>query len=162
MSHLLSIEPLDAAEAEFVMKRYDEASKEYMRLMNLTLISAGLMPVLVALLFWLSSAEIDRVVQVFIVLFISLLAFFIVVAVIFYFQQVYNKYKDSVAQTKTVESCIILEKRTVAINLTYHFYLDSRVNNSIEVSVEVYDRYAIGDEINIEYTTHDKMYIGYF
>ena len=162
MAHILSVEPLEQAEIIFVLRRYQKASKDYMRVMNLILLSSGILPFVIAFMFLLYSADIDLVVQVFIFLLISLLAFFILVAVIFYFQQIYNKYRDAMAKTKTIESCVIIEKKAVPINLTYHFFIDSRVKYSIEVSEEEFDHYQPGDEINIEYTTFDKEYLAHF
>ena len=65
-------------------------------------------------------------------------------------------------KTKTIEVSHITRKLYVAANDTWHFYIDSLVKMSIEVSSADYDRMDEGDEVCIEYTTHAKEYLGYF
>jgi len=64
--------------------------------------------------------------------------------------------------TKTVEQAHIVRKHHMAMNDTFHFYLDSPVKLSIEVSEHDFNRLEQGDEVNIEYTTHAQLYLGYF
>lgn len=64
--------------------------------------------------------------------------------------------------TKTIERAHITEKKFMPQNNTYYFYLDSPTKLSIEVSDEHYHQMKEGDEVNIEYTTESKMYLGYF
>jgi hypothetical protein len=47
-------------------------------------------------------------------------------------------------------------------NNTYYLYLSSAVKLSIEVSIDDYRQVAEGDELNIEYTTYSRFYLGYF
>ncbi|MBK7689989.1 MAG: hypothetical protein IPJ31_02340 [Bacteroidetes bacterium] len=74
----------------------------------------------------------------------------------------FRKYLDAQRQTKTIERCLVLEKKAISINQSYHIFIDSKVKYSIEVVENDYDLYEIGDEINIEYSTYDKEYLGYF
>ena len=64
--------------------------------------------------------------------------------------------------TKTIERARITEKRFMEMNNTCYFYLDSPTKLSIEVDGKDYERMEEGDEVNIEYTTVSKMYLGYF
>ncbi len=65
-------------------------------------------------------------------------------------------------KTKTIEVNHITRKLYVAAKNTYHFYIDSRIKLSIEVSANDYEHMKEGDEVAIEYTTHSKLYLGYF
>ena len=70
--------------------------------------------------------------------------------------------RDLRYRTKTIETNPISRKLFVAQNNSYHFYIDSTIRLSIEVSQRDYDSYNEGDEISIEYTSHSKEYLGYF
>lgn len=69
---------------------------------------------------------------------------------------------DIAERTKTVEISHITRKMFMPHNNTYHFYLDSPTRLSVEVSANDYSIHAEGDELNIEYATHSKLYLGYF
>lgn len=69
---------------------------------------------------------------------------------------------DLKEQTKMVEKTEIVRKQFMALTGTYHFYIQSPVRLSIEVNPDDYDRYQVGDEINIEYSSHALEYFGYF
>ena len=70
--------------------------------------------------------------------------------------------KDIASKSKTIEGFKIRKKAFVTLNKTYHFYIDSFVKLSIEVTEEDFNKYAEGDEVYIEYSTHSKQYFGYF
>jgi hypothetical protein len=65
-------------------------------------------------------------------------------------------------KTKTVEISRITRKLYIAAKNAYYFYTDSRIKLSIEVSEHDYSSLNEGDEVAIEYTTHSKLYLGYF
>ncbi len=65
-------------------------------------------------------------------------------------------------QTKTVEQTQITRKQYMPQNNMHYFYLASPTKLSIEVSPDDYETMQLGDELNIEYTTHAKLYLGYF
>jgi hypothetical protein len=133
-----------------------------MRVMNVLLLSSGVIPVIIAIMFWLYTANPFLIFQVFFFLLFALLFFFIIVATIFYFLQVFNKYRDAVHKTKKLEQCAVTEKKFVTLNQTYYLFVDSKVTYSIELPAHDYELYEVGDEINIEYSTYDKVYLGYF
>lgn len=70
--------------------------------------------------------------------------------------------RDIQVHTKTVELAHVTEKKFMPQTDTYYFYLDSPVKLTIEVSDKDYHRFTEGDEVNIEYTTYSKLYLGYF
>ena len=65
-------------------------------------------------------------------------------------------------QTKTIEQTHITRKQYMPLNNTYYFYLNSPNKLSIEVKQNDYQTMDQGDELNIEYTTYSKLYLGYF
>lgn len=65
-------------------------------------------------------------------------------------------------RTKTIETAQILRKQYMHRSDAYYFYISSRDKMSIEVSHEDYHRLDTGDEVNIEFATHSKLYLGYF
>jgi len=69
---------------------------------------------------------------------------------------------DITHRTKTIEETHITRKVYMPQNNTYHFYLNSPNMLSIEVNNTDYHRMKEGDEVNIEYTTKAKIYLGYF
>lgn len=73
-----------------------------------------------------------------------------------------NLQLDLRERTKTIETNFITKKIFVATKNTYHFYLDSRTKLSIEVTPEYFTAMKEGDEVSMEYTTHSKLYLGYF
>lgn len=77
----------------------------------------------------------------------------------------FNQYKllqDIKIGLKNIEMTVILRKKYMAGNDSYHFYLDSPNKLSIEVSQHDFRFYNQGDEINIEYSPLAKIYFGYF
>lgn len=64
--------------------------------------------------------------------------------------------------TKTIEASTIVRKQFMPQNHTYYFYISSPKKLSIEVSQNDFYRLSEGDEVNIEYTTHAGVYLGYF
>lgn len=63
---------------------------------------------------------------------------------------------------KIVERAHIIRRQYMRQNDTYYFYIDSPNQISIEVSAEDYRQWQEGDELNIEYTAHARLYLGYF
>ncbi|MBK8144927.1 MAG: hypothetical protein IPK62_07975 [Bacteroidetes bacterium] len=162
MANVISTEKLEDEEAAFIINKYQKASKDYLRIMNLFLISCGVFPLVMGVLFSIIANDFGVFIGVFVICLISLIFFFILVASIYYFLFLFRKYLDAQRQTKTIERCLVLEKKAILINQSYHIFIDSKVKYSIEVVENDYDLYEIGDEINIEYSTYDKEYLGYF
>ena len=65
-------------------------------------------------------------------------------------------------RTKTIEKHHVTRKLFIPAKNTWYFYIDSRVKLSIEVTDADYQLIKEGDEVNIEYTTHSQLYLGYF
>jgi len=69
--------------------------------------------------------------------------------------------KDIKSGYKTIEQTNITRKTNFK-GQSFYFYLQSGTKLSIEVSAADYQRYQEGDEINIEYATHSRLYFDYF
>jgi hypothetical protein len=65
-------------------------------------------------------------------------------------------------RTKTIEVSHVTRKLQIPSKKAYYLYIDSTIKLSIEVSYEDYVLRNEGDEVCIEYTTHSKLYLGYF
>ena len=162
MPNPIFIEPLDDDEIFFVTKKYEKVSKEYLRIMNLFLIASGVIPLILAIGFGIVFNDIRMFYRIFTISLVSLIIFFCIISVIFYFIQLYAVYKDNKFKTKTLEQCIITKKNYIQINNSFHFYINSDVKYSIEVSENDFNMFNLGDEINIEYTTFSKEFLGYY
>ena len=64
--------------------------------------------------------------------------------------------------TKTIETNRITRKVYVNTKNSCHFYINSSIAMSIEVSINDFERMKEGDEVSIEYATHSRLYLGYF
>lgn len=64
--------------------------------------------------------------------------------------------------TKTIELTRITRKQYMPQNNTFYFYLDSPHKLSIEVSELYFRKLDQGDEVNIEYSTYARLYLGYY
>jgi NOL1/NOP2/fmu family ribosome biogenesis protein len=65
-------------------------------------------------------------------------------------------------KTKIIEQAEITAKKYMKQNNTCHLYIKSPTRLSIEVKPEDFAMFFPGDEINIEYSFHAKVYFGYF
>lgn len=79
-----------------------------------------------------------------------------------YRRTLYKVQEDLKHQTKTIEQTQITRKQYMPLNNTFYFYLNSPNKLSIEVKQDDYHTMDQGDELNIEYTTYSKLYLGYF
>lgn len=161
-NNLISIEPLEADEKDFIAKKYKRLSKTYMMVMNKMLIACGIIPLIISLLYFILSDSREFYIKVFIIGISYMLCFFVFIATIYYFYSLYNPYKDNKYNTKTIERCIINDKKYMGLNNTYHLYLNSKVKYTIEIDKHYFDNMEVGDEINIEYSTYDKELLGYY
>jgi hypothetical protein len=69
---------------------------------------------------------------------------------------------DISRRSKTIETNKITKKLFVPTSNSFHFYLDSASRLSIEVNRDDYELLCEGDEVNLEYSTYSREYLGYF
>lgn len=70
--------------------------------------------------------------------------------------------KDLKGNVKAIELVSIREKKYMPQNNSYHLYVRSLNRASIEVTEKEFRQYELGDEINLEFTPHANIYLGYY
>lgn len=96
---------------------------------------------------------------------IAMIVLLLVVAVssaIYYYRNLWKLTKDIKRNLKSIEQATIERKQHISSNDSYHFFINSKTQLSIEVSKDDFEKFNEGDEINIEYSTYSKIYFGYF
>ena len=162
MINTIKIDPLEADEFDFIQRKYEKESKAFLYGMNLLLIGTVSIPCIVGLVYYIKFKQTDLMLKAFLYALIITVVLFSIVCFLSYMKNLYEIKKDISQKTKTVESVIITEKKYMAMNNTYHFYITSKYKYTIEVSEEDFPRFSVGDEVNIEYATHSKEYFGYY
>lgn len=163
MPNLLRTERMSEDEIEFLKRRYIKESKNFYTGMKWLLVAILMMPFLVLLVHryydgndGLSDKEVWLYAQ------LIMMAIYIFALAITYFRLLHPYVQDLKLQEKVVETVLILEKKFMPQNNTYHFYINSEPTYSIEVDQDTFLYYHIQDAINIEYTRHSEIYLGYF
>lgn len=155
-------EPMNGDEMAFLYQKEGKERKQFYKVIRVLMILSFICPFVVA---WFRAAE--GVGNPF-----SYIHYFVGVIFLLCFSGsgvylAYNRNLKKVQQdikrcTKTIELTHVTRKQYMPQNNTYYFYLDSPNKLSIEVNEEDYHRMEQGDEVNIEYTTYAKLYLGYF
>jgi hypothetical protein len=158
----IRVEPLEEDELVFLQRIYQKESKDYLFSMRILLVFTVLIPFLIALYYLLRFDELRLMWQAFTYALVTTLVLFLIVLYFLYQRNVKPYYLDTHHKTKTIERALITSKKHMPQTNTYHFYLNSMVKYSIEVSVIDYFLLEEMDEVNIEYSTHTHEYFGYF
>lgn len=90
-----------------------------------------------------------------------MLLFAAILGLLYYFT-ILSLFREIRKGYKIVEQAFITEKKYMSQTATYHFYLNSRIKKSIEVSRKDYDFYDVNDELNIEYSPESHLFFGYY
>lgn len=69
---------------------------------------------------------------------------------------------DVASGLKLVERSTITRKQQVKSSGVGYFYLTSTFKLSIEVTALDFEQFQVGDEINLEFSRHAKVYFGYY
>jgi hypothetical protein len=156
------IEPLDVTELQFLERKEGKERKQYYKVYRILMFFSFLIPFIAA---WYRAY--DGAPNAF-----SIPKFFAGTSTLLFLStfSTYASYRLNLRKiqldlkhgTKTIETHRITRKMFVPTKNTYHFYIDSKVKLSIEVSDKDFVRLREGDEISIEYSTHAKQYFGYF
>lgn len=155
------LEPLNEDELEFVQHRYHQESKDYLFAMNWLLKVAVVIPFIVGIIYYIRYSDTYLMLNAFLIALLSTLGLCVIAGFASYMRNLYYLHRDTREKTKVVESVYITEKKYMALNNTWHFYITSPVKISIEVSPEDFQRFGVNDEINIEYSRHARIYFGY-
>jgi len=155
-------EPLDTGELDFLRKKEVKERRQYYRAFRLFMFLSFILPFTGA---WYCAYDgapnAFSVIRFFVSAFI-LLSMSATGTWISYRIHLRKIQSDIKYKTKTIESSHITRKQYMPQNNTYYFYISSPNKLSIEVSKKDFYRLTEGDEVNIEYTTHGKLYLGYF
>ncbi|RYD55677.1 MAG: hypothetical protein EOP56_15275 [Sphingobacteriales bacterium] len=155
-------EPMTYDELDFLSKKEAGERAQYYRFIRIAMILSFICPFVIA---WLKAIEgMDdpfSIVSYFGGV-LLLLAFSGVAIWLTYKRNLGKIHSDLHYKTKTIEQTHITRKQFVPQNNTYHFYIDSPIKLSIEVTPDDYRRLDKGDELSIEYSTYSQLYLGYF
>lgn len=153
---------METDELSFLRTKYEKESKEFMYAMNVVLKGAVIIPCFAGAWYYIRYHQTQIMWKAYAIAQFITLIFSTIIAYFSYQREIASLKKDLATKTKCIESCIILEKKYMQLNHTFHFYLQSATKYSIEVSENDYHVFNEGDEINIEYSLYNKEYFGYF
>jgi len=156
------LERLNKDELAFLQKRERRDRHHFFRTVRILMVICFVIPFAIAWFTALEGHEDAFSYQKYFSGVIYLLCFAGLCVYISYYYFLRKIRKDIRIPTKTIERAHITEKKFMPQTDTYYFYLDSPTKLTIEVTSDDYNRLAEGDEVNIEYTTHSKLYLGYF
>jgi hypothetical protein len=146
----IRLEPLEPDELDFLTQRYLTTARQFYALMRYLIVAVIFVPVsdFTNQQIWLCGQA-------------TTLGLFLLAYLTGYLHSIRPYQLELKQKQKIVETTIITEKKFMAINNTYHFYI-SEPMYSIEVEPDAYNQYDTNDEINVEYLPHTKIYLGYF
>lgn len=155
-------EPLEPSELDFLRRKVAQDRKQFYKVLRVLLILCFVCPFIVAWIRALVGAP-NPFSYAFYFLGVGFLLIFSgTTAYISYYYFLRKTELDLRSNQKIIERTHITGKRYMPQTNSFHFYLDSPTRLSIEVSEPDYLALEEGDEVNIEYTSVSKMYLGYF
>lgn len=155
-------EPLEADEISFLRRKEARERKQFYKITRVLMILSFICPFVVAWFRAADGAANPFSYQTYFIGVIFLICFSGTGIYLSYRRTLYHIHNDLRSQTKTVERTHVTRKQFMPHNNSYHFYLDSPNKLSIEVSEADFHNIEQGDELNIEYATHSRHYLGYF
>jgi hypothetical protein len=155
-------EPLNERELAFLEEKEAKERKQYFKVFQALMAGSFLIPFMAS---WYRAYDGAPNAFSYLKFFVSATILLTISAVAVYLS--YKAYHKTMTldirdKTKTIETNRITKKVTIASKNAYYFYIDSAVKLSIEVTEEYFHSLNDGDEVSIEYTTHSKLYLGYF
>lgn len=158
----LRIEPLSNDEINFLTQKQEKERRAFYFGMKIMIVVCLAMPLFVAymvnfeerpkLTYW-EAYTYSQIIMVLIFIFVMIAS---------YVRKLLFINLDLKHQQKIIESVEIQEKKYMPQNQSCHFYINSQIKLSIEVSQNDFMLFEVGDEINIEYSQYSKEYFGYF
>lgn len=155
-------EPLEEDELVFLQNKLGKESAQFYKIIRILLVFCFACPFLIAWFRAINGVEDPFSYKYYFggVLFLTIFSGSIVYVA--YYNTLRRIRLDIKKGTKTIERVHITRKQYMPHNNSYYLYLDSPVKLSIEVSTDDYHQIGEGDELNIEYTTCSRFYLGYF
>lgn len=158
----LHSEQMTAEELQFLVKKDEKETGNFYRVISIFMIICFVIPFVVAVFRAVDGEEYAFSYSNYF-MGVGYLLVFLGVSAWFAYSRTLRKIKRDIhRRTKTVERTTITRRQYMPQNHTYYFYLSSPNKLSIEVSESDYYMLKDGDELNIEYSTHAKLYFGYF
>ena len=155
-------EPMNEDELAFLQKKENRERKQLYKVVRGSMIACFVIPFILA---WFNAIDgkADPFSYTDYFLATGFIMFLCGVVIYIVYHNTLKKIQGEIKEgTKTIELTHITRKQYMPQNKTYYFYLNSPTKLSIDVSELDFRRFEEGDELNIEYTTYSKMYLGYF
>lgn len=156
------IEPLDTDELDVLMEMEVKDRKMYYKVYNVLMVMSFVIPFICSWYRAFDGAPNAFSVTRFFASTVALLSLSTAAVYTSYRYFLRKVQHDIKHKTKTIDICHIVRKQYMPQNNTYHFYVDARDKLSIEVSQLFFSLLETGDEVNLEFTTHSRLYLGYF
>lgn len=160
------IEPLQASELDFLQKKAKKQTFVYRRILYIMLIGAVLISFAGA---WQNVQQGRLLEQVTVfswkyygITLLSIVLLFLLLMRLVAMKDLYFLRKDIKQKSKIVERVLIERKTFLPHNNTFHFYINSALQISIQVSEFDFNAFEEGDELCIEYSRNAGIYFGYF
>lgn len=155
-------EPLSNDELSFLQKKEEKERKQFYKVARVFMIMSFICPFVVAWFRALEGSENPFSITYYFGSVLFLMGFSGLGLYWGYYNNLRKVQQDITNGTKTIERTFITRKQYMPLKNSYFFYLSSAVKLSIEVNEYDFRRLENGDELNIEYTTYAKLYLGYF
>jgi len=155
-------EPLEKEELVFLQEKFRKENAVFYKVIRILMVFCFVCPLLIAWFRALNDVPDPFSYKYYFggVLFLMFFSGSIVYSA--YYFTLRKLHKDVVHRTKTIERVHVTRKQYMPQNNTYYLYLSSAIKLSIEVKLDDYRQVSEGDELNIEYTTFSRFYLGYF
>lgn len=158
----IRLEPLTEDEINFLSQKQEKESRAYYFGMKIMAGVCILLPLGIANIIILDETQNLSFWEAYLYAQIIMLIIFILVMMATYIRKLFYINQDLKHRQKIIESTEITQKKFMPHNQSFHFYINSQIKLSIEVSQEDFLNFVEGDEINIEYSQYSKEYFGYF
>ena len=158
----LHTEPLEVEEIMFLVRKEGKERKQYYRVFSFLMVMCFVIPFAGAWYRAFDGAPNAFSIPRFFISAGILISISVAALWTMYRLNVRKVQADIRERTKTIECAHVVKKTYMPQNNTYFLYLDSTNKLSIEVKEDDYRRLDTGDEVNIEFTTHSRLYLGYF
>jgi len=166
-------EPLTRSETAFLLRKKNRELTLFRSAIRTLLIFAVIVPLIGGILFELSAQKEAQHPNLqdppeegsflyFVVAFVVLLLLISLAAYLVFNASLKKLLLDLKHKTKIIEQAEVTAKKYMRQNNTCHLYIKSPTRLSIQVKPEDFALFRQGDEINIEYSFHAKVYFGYF
>ncbi len=166
MQQIVYEEEMSHKEKEFIAQLLERDSVGYFRVLRMMFVVAMSSIVIIGLIASLVKPE-NKLEEQFSLpnyIIASTLALLLLLGITIYGKKRFSrKYRSDLKHgLKRVIALSIQQKQYVELSQTFHFHLNYPGLNSIQVSVEDFKTFHIGDVIHVEFAKYSQTYLGYF